>query len=86
MSGKLGWIERELEKFYHTSESTISSGEWELQSGTGYWEQETSYGDFANGSISVTNNNDNTTTTFTEAWKQLCGNSERIDYTVEDNE
>jgi hypothetical protein len=86
MNGKLGWIERELEEFYYTSESTISSGEWELQSGTGYWEQETSYGDFANGSLSVTNNNDNTTTTFKEAWKQLYGNSELIDYTVEDNE
>jgi hypothetical protein len=86
MSGKLGWIERETEEFYYTSESTISSGEWELQSGTGYWEQETSYGDFANGSLSVTNNNDNTTTTFKEAWKQLYGNKELIDYTVEDNE
>jgi hypothetical protein len=86
MNGKLGWIERELEEFYYTSESTMSSGEWELQSGTGYWEQETSYGNFTNGLISVTNNNDNTTTTFQETWKQLYGNSERIDYEVEDNE
>jgi hypothetical protein len=76
MSGKLGWLEREIEKFYYTSESEINNGDWQLESGTGYYKLELSYGNFANGS-----NNNNT-----ESWKQLTGTLDQTDYAIEDNE
>ncbi|MDR2705232.1 MAG: hypothetical protein LBC02_05585, partial [Planctomycetaceae bacterium] len=85
MNGKLGWLEREIEEFYYTSESTIDNGDWLLQSGDGYFVQETSYGDFANGELTVTNSDDSETK-YTESWKQLTGTNNRTDYIVEDNE
>jgi hypothetical protein len=82
MTGKLGWIERELEEFDYDSESEIESGDWVLQSGDGFFVQELSYGDFAKG----TYENSNANTTITESWTNLTGTSQRTDYEVENNE
>jgi hypothetical protein len=82
MTGKLGWIERELEEFDYDSESEIESGDWVLQSGDGFFVQELSYGNFAKG----TYENVNTNTTTTESWTNLTGTSQRTDYEVEDGE
>jgi hypothetical protein len=82
MTGKLGWIERELEEFDYDSESEIENGDWVLQSGDGYFVQELSYGNFAKGKYE--NSNANTTTT--ESWTNLTGTSQRTDYEVENAE
>jgi hypothetical protein len=76
ITGELGWIENKLEEFDYDSASTIVSGDWFLQSGDGFFVQEISYGDFANGS------NNNTS----ESWTNLHGTIERVDYVVENNE
>jgi hypothetical protein len=76
ITGELGWIENKLEEFDYDSASTIVSGDWILQSGDGFFVQEISYGDFANGS-----NNNNS-----ESWTNLNGTIERVDYVVENNE
>jgi hypothetical protein len=86
ISGTLGWIQREYEEFEYESESEIVDGEWELQSGTGRYEQETYYGDFARGTYTSTNPLDNTETTTTESWKNLNGTNDLIEYIVNNNE
>jgi hypothetical protein len=82
MTGKLGWMERELEEFDYDSESEIENGDWVLQSGDGCFVQELSYGNFAKG----TYENSNANTTTTESWTNLSGTKQRTDYEVENNE
>ncbi len=92
IKGQRGEIQRDYEEFNYDSSSTIVDGNWQLESGDGFYSSGTEMGDFAEGEGEYTKNGTisghewSYSGTISESMKEMSGGGTRIDYHVNDNE